>query len=96
MSQPRKSVLGLSLNELGFCSSETKHDRRTASRPKLFVSARDCENKGYNPEKLSWVRVLVKIIYFPETKHNRRTVQKPKLFRRGDYKNKGNDHENLS
>jgi hypothetical protein len=37
---PGKSVLSSSPGEGGFCSSETKHDRRTAPRPKLFVSVR--------------------------------------------------------
>jgi hypothetical protein len=35
-------------------SSETKHDRRTAPRPKLFLSRRGgYRNEGHNPEKLS-------------------------------------------
>jgi hypothetical protein len=36
---PEKSVLGLSPNEDLFFSSETTHDRRTVSKPKLIVSA---------------------------------------------------------
>jgi hypothetical protein len=36
----RKSVLGSSSAEGGFRSSETKHDRRTAPRPKLFATAK--------------------------------------------------------
>jgi hypothetical protein len=39
-SKLRKSVLSSSPGEGGSCSSETKHDRRTAPRPELFVSAR--------------------------------------------------------
>jgi hypothetical protein len=37
-SKLRKSVLSSIPGEGGPCSSETKHDRRTAPRPKLFVS----------------------------------------------------------
>jgi hypothetical protein len=35
-----KTVLGLSPDEDGFCSSETKHDRRTAPKQNLFILAR--------------------------------------------------------
>jgi hypothetical protein len=35
-----ESVLSSNPGECGSCSSETKHNRRTASRPKLFVSKR--------------------------------------------------------
>jgi hypothetical protein len=35
-SKLRRSVLSLSPGEGGSCSSETKHDRRMAPRPKLF------------------------------------------------------------
>jgi hypothetical protein len=38
-SKLRKSVLGSSPGEDDFCSSETKHYRRTAPGPKLFVPA---------------------------------------------------------
>jgi hypothetical protein len=46
-----------------FCSSETVQDGRTARRPKLFVSARRLQEQRRNPEKLSWVRVSVSMIY---------------------------------
>jgi hypothetical protein len=49
-SQTRTSVLGSSPGENGFCGSKTKHDRRTALSPKLFVSTRKLRNKGQNPE----------------------------------------------
>jgi hypothetical protein len=41
-SQPRNTVLASSRGEDGFCSSETKYDRRTVQRTrvKVFVSAR--------------------------------------------------------
>jgi hypothetical protein len=42
---------------------ETKHDRRKSPRTKLFVSTRRLQTKKFhNPEKLSWVRVSVKIV----------------------------------
>jgi hypothetical protein len=44
------------------CSSETKHDRRTAQKPKLFVSAGKLQERRSQTRKLSWVRVLVKIL----------------------------------
>jgi hypothetical protein len=34
-----KNFLGSSTGEYDFCSSETKHDKRTASKPKLFALA---------------------------------------------------------
>jgi hypothetical protein len=34
----RKNVLGSNLGEGSFFSSATEHDKRTAPRPKLFVS----------------------------------------------------------
>jgi hypothetical protein len=37
-SKLRESVLGSKPHEGGFCTSETKHDRRTSPRPKLLVS----------------------------------------------------------
>jgi hypothetical protein len=62
-SQNSESVLSSSPGEAGFCSSQTKHKRRTAPGQTLFVSTRLQEN-GHNPEKNeSWVRVPVKIVY---------------------------------
>jgi hypothetical protein len=46
-----KSVLGLSPGEGGFCSTETKHDRRTAPRPKLFVSTKRLQEQRSQPQK---------------------------------------------
>jgi hypothetical protein len=40
---------------------ETKHEKRTAPRPRLFVRRKDYKNRGYNPKKLSWVRVPVTV-----------------------------------
>jgi hypothetical protein len=48
--QPRKTALGLSFNEDGLCSSETKHDRM-APRPKLFVSIRILQEQWPQPQK---------------------------------------------
>jgi hypothetical protein len=60
--QPRKTVLGSSPDEDIFCSSETKHDRRTAPRQNLFVSARKLQELRSHTRKLSWVRVSVKVL----------------------------------
>jgi hypothetical protein len=43
-------------------SSETKHDRRTSPRSKLFVSARRLQGLRSQTWKLHWVRVLVKML----------------------------------
>jgi hypothetical protein len=78
--QPRK-LLGSSLGEDGFCSSETKHDRRTAPRPKLFESVGVYRNKGRNPEKSALGSSPGEDGFFSsETKHDRRTVSRPKQF----------------
>jgi hypothetical protein len=61
MVKTPESVLNLSPGEGVTCSSEIKHDRRTASKPKLFVSTR-LQDKGHNPENLPWVRVPVKMV----------------------------------
>jgi hypothetical protein len=39
--------------EGGFCCSETKHDIRTAPRPKLFVSTRRLQDRGHTKSVLS-------------------------------------------
>jgi hypothetical protein len=46
---PSKNLLGSSPSEDYLNISETKHDRRTASRPKVFVSARKLQKKVINP-----------------------------------------------
>jgi hypothetical protein len=48
--QNSESVLSSSPGECGFCSLETKHHRRTAPRPKLFVSTRKIQDEGHNPD----------------------------------------------
>jgi hypothetical protein len=50
MSKLQENVLGSKPCEGGFCSLETKHDRRTVQRAKLFVSAGDHRNWGHKPE----------------------------------------------
>jgi hypothetical protein len=59
--QPRKTVLFSNPREDVFCRSETVHDRRTAPIPKLFRRA-DCRYRCHESEKLSWVRVPVKML----------------------------------
>jgi hypothetical protein len=59
----QKSVLGSSHDEGGFFSLETRHDKRTAPRIKLFVSTGRAQELEDSPEKkLYWVRVPLKII----------------------------------
>jgi hypothetical protein len=63
------------------CSSETKHDRTTAPRPKLFVSASRLQEQrpqhrktvmGSSPDEDDF--------YSSETKHDRRTALRQNLF----------------
>jgi hypothetical protein len=57
MFHPGRNVFQIlcyfSLNKVvvGFCSSETKHDKRAAPRPNLFGRG-DYRNKGQSPEKI--------------------------------------------
>jgi hypothetical protein len=71
-----KSVLGLRPGEDGFCSSETKHDRRTAPRPKSFVSAGTSHDSRPRLQKI----VLGSSPGSSENKHNRKRAPKPKQF----------------
>jgi hypothetical protein len=71
----------LSPGEGGSCSSETKHNRRTAPRPKLFVSERRLQKQRHQTRKI----VLGSSpgedgFYSLETKHDKRTAPGPKLF----------------
>jgi hypothetical protein len=76
-----KSVLSLSTNEGGSCSSETKHDRRMAPRPKLFVLARRSQEQRPQPQKsVLGSSHIGDGFCSSETKHNKRVVPRPKLF----------------
>jgi hypothetical protein len=69
------SVFSSIPGEGGSCSSETKHDRRTAPRPKkFFVSKRRLQKKGHNPEKLLDSSPDENVFSSSETKHDRRTA----------------------
>jgi hypothetical protein len=80
-SKLRKSVLSSSPVEGNSCSSETKHNRKTAPRPKLFASKSRLQKQRPQPRQTflgsspgedgfcSWV-----------TTHDRRTTSRPKLF----------------
>jgi hypothetical protein len=46
----------------GSCSSETKCDRKTRPRPKLFVSAERLHEKRPQPRKVCEVLTLVKAV----------------------------------
>jgi hypothetical protein len=50
-SQPRKTVMG-SRPGGDFCTSKTKHDRRTAPGPKLLVSARRLQEQRPQSRKI--------------------------------------------
>jgi hypothetical protein len=58
-----KKVLSSIPGEGGSCSSETKNDRRTAPRPKLFVSKKRLQKQGPQHRKLSWIRVLTRVVF---------------------------------
>jgi hypothetical protein len=60
--QPRKTVLCSSPGEDVFCSSETKHDKITAQRTKLFILERRLQELKSETQKMSWVRVSVKML----------------------------------
>jgi hypothetical protein len=55
----RRSVLGSSPNEDGFCSSEAKYDTKIVPRSKLFPLG-DYRKIGGNPRNLSGVQDVVK------------------------------------
>jgi hypothetical protein len=57
-----ESVMSSIPGEGGSCNSETKHDRRTAPRPKLFVSKRRSQELRSLTQKLSWVPVSVTML----------------------------------
>jgi hypothetical protein len=60
--QTRKSVLGSSPGEGGFCSSVTKHDRRREPGTKLFVSLGRLQEQRLQTRKVSWVRAPVQML----------------------------------
>jgi hypothetical protein len=63
--QHKKSALGSSPGEDGFCSSETKHDRRTVPRPKLFVSVRRLREQRLQLGKSVLVTVITYFSILP-------------------------------
>jgi hypothetical protein len=97
-SKLRKSVLGSSTGECGYCSSETKQHRKTASNQKLFVSKRRLQEQRPQPRKQSRVWVPVKMISVAQKLCiiEKRLQDQSCLFRRGDYRNKGQNPQNLS
>jgi hypothetical protein len=48
---PEKTVLGLSPSLDRFCCLETKHNKRTAQRPKSFISAGKLQAQRLQPRK---------------------------------------------
>jgi hypothetical protein len=94
----RKSVLSLIPSEGGSCSSETKHDRRTAPRPKLFVSRRILQKQRLQPRKTLLSSIPVKDGFWSsDTKLNTRTAPRQMfLLRRLNYRNRGHNPRKLS
>jgi hypothetical protein len=95
-SQNSGSFQSSSPGKGGSCSSETKHDRGPAPRPKLFVS----ERKLQEQRRIRGKTLLSSIpgeggFCCSETLHDRRTARRTKLFRRGDHKNYGHKPENF-
>jgi hypothetical protein len=79
-SQNSESVLSSSFGECGFCGWKTKHDRKRAPKPKLFVSKRKLQDKSHNPEYvLGWSPGEVGFCS-SVTKHDRGTEAITKLF----------------
>jgi hypothetical protein len=93
----RKPVLGSSCGEDGLCSSETKHNRKTAPRRELFISGCRLQKQRGKHEKLSWVRVTVKMVSVTRTKNSRKRRQDKRcLLRLGYYRNRGHNYKKLS
>jgi hypothetical protein len=78
---PKKIVLSSSTSEGGPCSSETKNNRRTVLRPKLFISKSRVQKQRPQSRKPA-LGLSPGEDYFcsSETKHNIRTEQRTKLF----------------
>jgi hypothetical protein len=96
-SKLRKCVLSSIPAESVSCSSETKHERRMAPRPKLSFRRGDCRNKDQNTEKLSWVRFpvnMVSVVWILSMTEEWRQDQSSS-FRRGDYRNNRYNTENV-
>jgi hypothetical protein len=95
-SKLRKSVLSSSPGEGGPCSSETKHDRRTAPWTKLFVSKRRLLKQRPQPRKPVWGSTPGEDLARKLGTIEKRRQDQSCLFRRVDYRNKGQNPENLS
>jgi hypothetical protein len=81
-SRLRKSILSSIPGMGGSCSSETKHDRRTAPRAKSFVSKRRLQKQRSKPQKTVLSLIPDKDGFCcSETKHDRRTAPCPNLFK---------------
>jgi hypothetical protein len=95
---PGKTVLGSSPDEDGFCSSETKHDRRTAPRLKLFASARTLHKQRPQPQETPQGSSTDEDGFNSSgTEYDRRMAPRQScLFRRGHYMDKGHNPENQS
>jgi hypothetical protein len=92
-----KSVLSSSPFESGSCSSETKHDGRTAPRPKLIVSKRKLRKQIPEPRKtVLWpspgedIFVARKLSTIEEQGQDQSC-----LFRRRDYRKKDHNFQKV-
>jgi hypothetical protein len=81
-SELRESVLGSEPGGCDFCTLETKHNRKTSPRPKLFVSARNYRFNGNPPLRKTVLGSSLGEYVFcsSKTKHDRRTAQRTELF----------------
>jgi hypothetical protein len=68
-----------------------------APRPELCVQRGDYRNKGYNPEKLFWVRFSVKMVFvaWKLITIKEQCQNQCRFFRQRDYRNKGKYPEKL-
>jgi hypothetical protein len=89
-SKLQNSVLGSSPGEGGFCSLETKQDRRRKQRQKLLVLMRRLQEQGHTPKKTvlclspgNMVSVAQKLSTIEKQQQDRSS-----LSWQGDYRNK--------
>jgi hypothetical protein len=104
-SDQKANVTGSDLQESGLSSipgqdgsssSETKHDRETAPKPKLFVSARRLQEQRRQPRKTALGSISDGHNFCcSDTVQDRRTAQRIELFLRGDYSNYGHKPRSL-
>jgi hypothetical protein len=74
-----KTILGSIPGEDGFCTSEIKHGRRSAPRPKLFVSKRRLQKQRPETRETVLGSIAGEYVFCcSENRHDRRTAPRPK------------------